>query len=77
MQWYAEADCKAIGGINQQHLKASGVTRLNMTDADRLTLQGLIEMRLGNAALQMAQHRLTTYKNESSTDHSLHPFQRM
>ena len=34
-----------------QHLKASGVTRLNMTDADRLTLQGLIEMRLGNAAL--------------------------
>ena len=48
-----------------QHLKASGVTRLNMTDADRLTLQGLIEMRLGNAALQMTRHRLTTDKNES------------
>ena len=48
-----------------QHLKASGVTRLNMTDADRLTLQGLTEMRLGNAALQMTRHRLTTDKNES------------
>ena len=47
-----------------QHLKASGVTRLNMTYADRLTFQGLIEMRLGNAALQMTRHRLTTAKNE-------------
>ena len=48
-----------------QHLKASGMRRLNMTDDDRLTLQGLIEMRLGNAALQMTQQRLTTDKNES------------
>ena len=48
-----------------QHLKANGMRRLNMTDGDRLTLQGLIEMRLGNAALQMTQHRLTTDKNES------------
>ena len=49
-----------------QHLKASGVAWLNMTDADRLTLrQGLIEMRLGNAALQMTRHRITTDKNES------------
>ena len=46
-----------------QHLKASGVSRLNMTGADRLTFQGLIEMRLGNAALQMTRHRLTTDKN--------------
>ena len=38
-----------------QHLKASGVTRLNMTDANRLTLQGLIEMHLENAALQMTR----------------------
>ena len=38
-----------------QHLKASGMTRLNMTYGDRLTLQGLIEMRLRNAALQMTQ----------------------
>ena len=48
-----------------QHLKASGMTRLNMTDGDRLTLQGLIKMRLENAALQMMRQRLTTDKNES------------
>ena len=36
-----------------QYLKASGMTWLNMTDGHRLTLQGLIEMRLGNAALQI------------------------
>ena len=39
--------------------------RLNMADGDRLTLQGLIEMRLGNAALQRKRHRLTTDKDES------------
>ena len=43
-----------------QHLKASGMTRLNLTDGNWLTLQGLIEMRLGNAALQMTRQRLTT-----------------
>ena len=43
-----------------QHLKASGMTQLNMTDGDRLTLQGLIEMRLGNAALQMTHQRLSS-----------------
>ena len=48
-----------------QHLKACGLTRLNMTDEDRATLKGLIEMRLGNSALQMTRHRLTTDKNES------------
>ena len=47
-----------------QHLKASGMRRLNMTDGDRLTLQGLIEMRLGNAALHMTQYRLITDKND-------------
>ena len=36
-----------------------------MTDEDRATLEGLIEMRLGNSALQMTRHRLTTDKNES------------
>ena len=36
-----------------------------MTDEDRATLKGLIEMRLGNSALQMTRHRLTTDKNES------------
>ena len=46
-------------------MKACGLTRLNMTDEDRATLEGLIEMRLGNSALQMTRHRLTTDKNES------------
>ena len=48
-----------------QHLKACGLTLLNMADEDRATLKGLIEMRLGNSALQMTRHRLTTDKNES------------
>ena len=46
-------------------MKACGLTRLNMTDDDRATLQGLIEMRLGNSALQMTRHILTTDKNDS------------
>ena len=48
-----------------QHLKACGLTRLNMTDEDRATRQGLKEMRLGNSAIQVTRHRLTTDKNES------------
>ena len=37
-----------------------------MTDGDRSTLQGLIEMHLGNIALQMTRRRLTTNPNESA-----------
>ena len=48
------------------HLKACGLIRVNMTDGDRSTLEGLIEMRLGNIALQMTRRRLTTNPNESA-----------
>ena len=49
-----------------QHLKACGLHRVNMTDADRAALQQLIEMRLGAAALQLTKMRLTTNKNEAA-----------
>ena len=49
-----------------QHLKACGLRRVNMTDSDRVTLQGLIEMRLGNRALQMTRRKLTTNFNEGA-----------
>ena len=48
------------------HLKACGLTRVNMTDGDRSTLQGLIEMRLGHVALHLTRRRLTTNPNESA-----------
>ena len=37
-----------------------------MTDGDRSTLQGLIEMRLGHVALHLTCRRLTTNPNESA-----------
>ena len=46
-----------------------------MTDEDRATLKGLIEMRLGNSALQMTRHRLT--RMNPLTDHSVLHCRRM
>ena len=59
-----------------QHLKASGVTRLNITDAYRLTLQGLIGMRLRNAARQIFQTAIsataqTTYMYKAKPNETI------
>ena len=48
------------------HLKTCGLTRVNMTAGDQNTFQGLIEMRLGNIAIQMTRRRHTTNPNESA-----------
>ena len=49
-----------------QHLKACGLHKVNMTDADKAALQRLFEMRLGAPAFQLTKMRLTTNKNEAA-----------